>query len=121
MCISTGQLPDFQAPIHIRQNVGKGAFGYVTREDSRFTCLSSQYDQSHAPNEDSDQPAHPRSLIIVFARRSVDSQEANASSSRSKDADQMRMTEADIGFCLAHMSECTISNTEATICFVFQA
>ena len=42
------------------------------------------YTIARGPSEDSDQPAHPRSMIRVFAGRSVGSQGSKASSARQR-------------------------------------
>ena len=68
--------------------------------------------------EDSDQPAHPRSLISVFERRSMDSRETNVYSGGGM---RLGLDYADeqtcLNLCCAHMLTCAICWIPAQINF----
>ena len=55
---------------------GKGDIGWHRRRDSQSYSDEPPHDKTNemacAPNEDSDQPGHPPSLIRVFDVRSID-------------------------------------------------
>ena len=63
----------------------------------------------HAPSEDSDQPAHSRSLIRIFTGRILESEGCKVCSCGKEDSDQTARMRRLICPRLAHISEDTFS------------
>ena len=72
--------------------------------------------------EDSDQPAHSRSLIRIFTRRILDSQGCQASScGQRRFWSDCENAQADLSHRLAHMSNGTFSNDADNTVFSLQS
>ena len=69
------------------------------------------------PNEDSNQPAHPRCLIRVFVGH-INFAALAIQQSPSEDLDSAN-AQADLNLCWAHMSEGKLSDVAAHFCFHF--
>ena len=84
-----------------------------------YICTTNKYNRTGAPSEDSDQPAHSRSLIRIVTGRFLDSQECKVLHADNEDWLDCPDAQADLSLRLAHRPEGTFSAFTAVLLMAY--